>query len=126
MVWGHAIFGNTRKGNTTTQNPRKYDSLLARPQPPAKLFRCQLGVGASVRGIHIFGVLFSENIGVRQSERLAPKINQSTGSLDFLIRQNNPNRKFCFKVSSHNMPLHDSPRNESHRSVIGVRRAACF
>ena len=73
-----------------------------------------------------FGDLVSKNIGVSQSDRLAPKIHQNTESLSFSIGQNNLNGKFRLNLTSHDMPLHDSRRNESHLSVKGVREAFFF
>ena len=67
-----------------------------------------------------FGDLVSKNIGVSQSDRLAPKIHQNTESLKFSIRQSNPNRNFGLNLTSHDMPLHDSGRCESHHGVTGV------
>ena len=68
----------------------------------------------------------SKRFRVRQSNRLAPKIHQNTKNLEFSIRQNNLNRKFGLNLNSHDMPLHDSSRNQSHRSVIGVPKGYFF
>ena len=67
-----------------------------------------------------------KNIGVGQSDPLVPKIHQNTEGLKFSIGQNNLNGKFGSNPASHDMPLQDSPRNESHRSVKGVPEVYFF
>ena len=52
-------------------------------------------------GFISFGDLVSKNIGVGQSDRLAPKIHQNTESLKFSIGQNNLNGKFRLNLTSH-------------------------
>ena len=77
-------------------------------------------------GLIFFGELVSKNIGVGQSDRLAPKIHQNTEGLAFSIGQNNLNGKFGLNLTSHYMPLHDSRWNESHGSVTGVPEVFFF
>ena len=76
-------------------------------------------------GLKCFRDLFSKSIWVRQSDRLAPQIHQSTESLQLSIRQNNPNRRFGLSFASQDMPLHESRRKESHHSFLGVPEG-CF
>ena len=73
-----------------------------------------------------FGDLVSKNIGVGQSNRLAPKIYQNTESLKVSIGQNNLNGEFSLNLYSHYVPLHDSRWKESHRSVKGVLEVFFF
>ena len=76
--------------------------------------------------MHFFWKFGLKNIGVSQSNRLAPKIGQNTESLKFSIVQNNVNRKFGLNLGSHDMPLHDSRRKESHRNFKGVSEGYFF
>ena len=67
-----------------------------------------------------------KTLGVAKSDRLAPKIHQSTESLKVPIGQNNLNGKFGLNLINHDMPPHDSRRNKSHRSVKGVPKGYFF
>ena len=79
-----------------------------------------------MEGFIFFGELVPKNIGVGQSDRVAPKFHQNKEGLEFYIGQNNLNRKFGLNLTSEYMPLHDSRWNESHGSVTGVPEGFFF
>ena len=85
--------------------------------PRQRRFVIGLELAPPLGGFIFFGDLVSKNIGVGQSDNLAPKIHQNTESLTFSIGQNKLSRKFGLNLTSRYMPLHDSRWNESHRTL---------